>query len=307
MNRHFKHLALAIALAGPLTAAADDNFARVKKDVGVMSQILKGAFKSERGHRHGVAVEGGYLADQGAVFTIRSHGVFGNFALHVDSEGSDGDNVYFRGGDAGIPPIPPPGAGTLDGMAGIDVRDLPSAAAMAALDALGYTTSDGPLLDRDTRAAIRDNARQIRDLDQQISDNRIEMLHADKDEDRKKLETKAADLEKRREAANARREELGKKLEAAQAKLLQKQKQMREKIRQERQHQLESVERVTMESLCEYGSTLKNLPANEHVSVIIDDGPGNEDHHVYVMKKNDVTECKSGADGLLKAATRYSY
>ncbi len=74
-----------------------------------------------------------------------------------------------------------------------------------------------------------------------------------------------------------------------------------------RQAQLETLETTVMQSLCDYGSTLRNLPDKEHVSVVIEAGSDEAERHIYVFDKGDVTDCRSDAEGLKNKATQYMF
>lgn len=323
MNRVMKYVALA-TLATPVAASAAQDFSAVNRDVSVMSQILTGAFKSQDRRGAHASVSGTYLAGQGAVFTIRSYGAFTSYSFQMGNDSDNGNVFFYQSGDdnnddndddddadAPAPPAPPAPSAAPAPAPVIDPGDLDELGSNIAMSVLGNTgfAMHDDHMGREIRSAMRDVARQLRDIDQQISDNRIELIHTDKDENRKKLEAQIADLEKKRDQVDGKREKLEKQLDDARKKVEAERKEMVEKARQAREEQLARTVNVVMESLCAYGSTLKNVPDNEHVSVVIDGRSASGDnHHVYVMGKKDVAQCKSGgADGLAKGAVSYSY
>lgn len=300
MNRIIK-LATIAALATPLAASAAQDFSAVNRDVSVMAQILTGAFKSDKHAGPHASIAGTYLADQGALFTVKAYGRLNAYSFRFGGDDTDDNVFYFQGDDDedSMAPMPP---------------DAPDAPGINMGD-LGHITTtilaggDGSMhIDREVRSAMRDVARQLRDIEQQISDNRIELIHTDKDEGRKKIESKIAELEKQQDVINGKQEQLEKQMADARKKFEEKRKAMSEKVKKAREENLAKTEKVVMESLCAYGSTLKNVPDREHVSVIIEGRAGGATHHVYVMNKKDVSQCKSGgADALAKNATKYSF
>jgi len=304
MNKMLNYLAAA-TLATPVAAFADQDFSAANRDVSVMAQILSGAFKSDNRHRSHASISGTYLAGQGALFTIKSYGGLA-YSLRLGGDDSDNNSVFFfQSGDGddddSLAPLPPD-APTINTD---DIADL----AMSMANGGSYTMSSNGHMSSEIRSAIRDVARQLRDIDQQISDNRIELIHSDPDKQRKDIEAKIAELEKKHDLVDAKREKLEKQMEEAQKKFMAKRKEMMEKAKKARAEQLAKTEQVVMTSLCAYGSTLKNVPDNEHVSVIIEGRTGSGgSHHVYVMNKKAVAQCKSGgADGLSNSAVKYDY
>ena len=66
-------LASVVAMASSWYALAAGDYERLKKDVGVMSQIIDSVFKADKECGHcKVKVAGKYLADQGIVFLVNS-------------------------------------------------------------------------------------------------------------------------------------------------------------------------------------------------------------------------------------------
>ncbi len=74
-------------------------------------------------------------------------------------------------------------------------------------------------------------------------------------------------------------------------------------------------EQSLFNALCAYGATLREVPAQEYVSVILvglgkDSNEGEKPDKVFVVKKSDLVSCQSGvidAPALLAAAVSYSY
>lgn len=306
---------LSIAMLGLICVsvsafAADIDYSRIKKDVNVMSQILRSAFDQDD-HRHpGLDVEGNYLAKQGAVFTIDAPRFMRGFSINI----GDGDNdvLVMRGSDR-IVSIPEIDEALSDAMEDLEdeLEDLDNFhfewIGEPGMYNYEYNIEDRIRLDRETRAAMREISREMRDIERQISENRLELIHEDDEGQRAELEREIDELTRELEATQEKREKLESRLEEERRKVEQKRAEVREKMRAAREEQMALVEKTVMQSLCDYGATLKNLPRDEHVSVIMETHAGDEDRRIYVFDQADVTDCRSGPSELVSKATQYMF
>ena len=82
-----------------------------------------------------------------------------------------------------------------------------------------------------------------------------------------------------------------------------------EEMQQARAERVASFEQTFVQTLCDYGSTLKDLPNNEHISVVIVGAGDNGSDKIHVFSKKDVVNCKGdkGASDLFAKATTYSF
>lgn len=287
--------------------AADIDYSRIKKDVKVMSQILRSAFEQDDHRRPGLDVEGNYLAKQGAVFTVDAPRLMRGFSINIGDR--DNDVLVMRGGDR-IVSIPEINVALNEAME--ELEDELDDFEVEWIDEPGrysyrYNIEDRIRLDREARAAMREVSREVREIERQISEHRLELIHEDDEDQRAELEQEIDELSQELEAAQEKQAKLESRLEEERRKVEQKRAEIREKMQAARDEQIALIEKTVMQSLCDYGSTLKNLPRDEHVSVIMEIDSDDADRRIYVFDKNDVTDCRSGTDDLVSKATRYMF
>jgi hypothetical protein len=280
-------------------AASKQHYGKIKKDITVMARIISDTFQDEdscRGCR--VHVKANYLAEQGAVFTIQN-----------TSSGLERHGYTI---------IAPEAIEVIEAIEAIEgLEHLPQVVGDLLVDVAPMIEmgtrieihedffDDGEshfIIDRGT---VRELRRQARDLELQMKDHEIELLHAEEGS-RDVLEQSLRELEEAREKLEGERDGMNKKLDAARKE----QNRKREKLKAERLRRetelLASIQNLTMQSFCDYGATLKNLPENEHVSVVFEQRR-KDTSLVYVLKKNEVTKCNSDGTGLIKKALAYQF
>lgn len=305
---------LSAALAAvSLYALADTDFSRIKQDVNVMSKILKGAFDSNRKMARGINIEGNYLASQGAVFTVNAPPALGAFSFRINDDDNEHEFMIYSN-DMNVAPVAPvaPVAGIGDVSESIDfalqsLENIDWEAELAGVPGLHFEFDGSNSMDREVRSAMRELARSMREVEREISENRIEMIHVDEASERAELEDEIARLEEQRSEYEAKLEKLETELSAERQKMAERRAEMKEKALIARKEQMEMLEQTILQSLCDYGSTLKNLPDKEHVSVIIRRILAEGQQQIYVFDKEDVTECRSDAKGLKSQATAYLF
>lgn len=301
LNQYFKPLLISSALfcsAG--AAAADPDFERIHKDVTVMSNIIKGAFEADDSCRGcQPRIDSSYLANQGAVFTIRL-----NSWRSFQTVSGNNSNFSF------VVPAP-------DEVKHIEITEVVS----DVLDNLGSVMDDVGSriefkmsdlenhetllrIDSEARRALRELNRERRDLEYERREYEIELIHADEDT-RRDIERQISELEKGINTIEMKQSELNKAYEAERKERELARQAKREKAIQQAEAQLAAVEDVVIRSLCDYGATLKNIPEKEHVSLLFEQN--NEDQtKVFVMDMNDVQGCQK-ADVLRSDATVYKF
>ncbi len=266
-----------IAVISIAAAAADVDYPQLRKDVSVMEKILLTEF--ERGE--GIRIKGNYLARQGAVFNITAPR-----GINVFVDGDEESSFMFRTGD--------------DGDFEYSFIDL-NTIVIDALDSVRI----GPAMESEMRAMARELARDSRELEREIARLRIEKVHVIDEEkveiekDLERIETEMEELAERRETVKREMEEKAREVEER-ARVL------REEREQERLEQIANIETKLLRSLCDYGSTLSNLPNNEHVTLIVS-GISKDEEKIYVFERNQVTNCKTGSDKLAQNALQYMF
>ena len=165
------YLIILIGLTGSLAYAAAD-YDRIRKDISVMSQIVRGAFDDDADCRRcKVSVDGSYLAEQGAVFTIVPS------PIHLRITGSEvGEVSRFQDWDFS----------DLD-----DLAEIPAMVSeiLAEVDIeigngrhYGTRREDGRIIDRESRGRMRAISRERRHLEEEVRDIEIDLIHSEEDE-----------------------------------------------------------------------------------------------------------------------------
>ena len=136
---------------------------------------------------------------------------------------------------------------------------------------------------RESRREIRDMQRAIRELEREAKHN---------SEESSELNKRRAELEKQMA-----------KLSEEQALYKKTMKEYKEKKYQKVREKNDKKANLIISTLCDYGSTLRALEKNEHVTLIFSSFENNKDQ-VYVFDYDDVSDCSS-KDKLLKNAVAY--
>ena len=142
--------------------------------------------------------------------------------------------------------------------------------------------------------AMNDTQRDIQDLQRDMRGVQRDLRHNDADT----------------RELNAQLEQLNAELKPLMAKLDEQQKTYRDymddyrkQVREQEESFNEDMSKHLFQSLCDYGSTLKSLKDDEHVTLIFEDYKDNRDQ-VYVFPFKEVESCKS-VDKLTQAAISY--
>ncbi len=279
---------------------ANDQFEGIDRDVTIMTQILEGVFEAEDQCRH-CRIETHYLAEQGIVFFISVPRLLpdGEYGVEVDLSDLDVPDI------AGLEQIPAMVDGVLADLE-VELQGLEPWIYMGDEGRTRYLTIVRGV-SREIREAMRDVRRERRDIQRQIRENEIKMIHEEGEASREEindkvmaLSEKLAELEKKEEKLNARLREAHEQARA-------RREEAREKMRKARQERQRAAEDTVLRTLCDYGSTLKNLPDDEHVSIVFEEFPSADGDTVYVFKRRDVARCTGGADKLKEQAVSYRF
>ncbi len=288
-----------ISLLAAVTVAAKNDYSKIRKDVSVMAGIIKGAFQDNdacKGCR--IKVETTYLAQQGAVFTIKTYAVRG-FAI---AGSHDGHGSFYD----------------LRSLQSLEhIPEIVNSILVEVDDSLDDITArievveefDGADFSRRhvyiDRSSVRELGRKTRDLEFQMRDYEIELLHAEDEADRKRLEDSIRSLEKDIEALAVRREGVNRKYETARKERDAERQAQRAERARKRTQKLVRTQEVIMQTFCDYGSTLRNLPNDEYVSVVFE--RKDDSSSIFVLNKDQVANCKSDGNGLMKKALTYQF
>jgi hypothetical protein len=299
---------LALTLFSSMTtlAASDVDFARIKKDVGVMSKILEGAQQTDPSAtkaKRALKVDANYLASQGAVFSIAGPSAAGRFSFQF------GDHDMHMQMPS-MPPLPDDidvasrVEIALEGLEGLeDLELLRGSEWLSSLTEFGA----GSHLDRESRRAMREIASQMRELGREMSELQIRLIHEDNEADRKAIENEVAELEQRLAEEERKHQALAANLEQQREQLVKKRAAAEQEKLAARQAQMANLEAAVMQSLCDYGSTLKNLPEKEHISIVFDRVDSPPSRQIYVFAKDDVTNCRTNGEDMKRKAVAYLF
>jgi len=283
-----------------IAATKQADYSKVKKDISVMAQIVSSAFKDTRACDDcGVQVDTNYLADQGAVFTFKSYSFqgLGRFGVpHVSPISREhAMNIEELVGDvlAGV---------------GETLEDVGAEIEMRFDDQNHEHEFDDDshvMITRSTRSSARQLNREIRELEYQVRESEIQLIHAEDDEARKEVENEIRGLEEAIVKLENKKSEINEKYETDRKARAETRRIRRERETREELERLDEVQDVVIQTFCDYGSTLKNLPDDEHVSIVIK-RKRQEGDAVFVLKKKHIENCNDGVT-LKKQAMSYFY
>ena len=285
-------LSIVLTCSWSWQAKAASDYSQIKKDVNVMSQIIKSALKSDdECRRCSVTVQGKYLAEQGIVFLI--HGNRGNYSM-IYAGGDHDFNFSFDERDfEALGDIP-------DMVSDIVASVVP----MIPIALESDVTHDIRIVDGTTREELREIRRERRDLEMEIRENEIELIHMDEGR-QQQLEDALADLEKEVDKLQSKRQKIEQQAIASREEYQAKRQLRRdEKLAALKAHQ-ELVQGKVLDVFCDYGSTLRSLPGKERITLIFESS-SNEDT-VMVFNQESVTSCDRSEKGLSSQAITYLF
>ncbi len=305
--------AILLTATGFLTnaEAASQDFSKIKRDINVMTQVIKGAFdNAEDCNDCKIKIESNYLASQGAVFSISPSRGFSfifndrdfNFRIPEfpeEAEHPDHPDVEFVTESEEFSEMV---EGIVEGVE-MSISGLSDAIAGSDIEAHAYSfRSDGA-----ARDALRELRRSERELRNEIREYEIELIHAEEDDRIKRIDTEIAKLNQKVEANNAKKAQLQEKMEQERHIIIKKREEKRERKQQQEKMRYQQVERIALSAFCDYGSMLKNLPSKEHISIIFEGGKkdGKSDQ-IYVLEKSDLNNC-SDRQSLVANAIKYEF
>jgi DNA repair exonuclease SbcCD ATPase subunit len=293
--------ALLLCTAVSVQAQASDELDKIQREVGIMEKILTAALKQDTDNKVR-NVSSSYLQHQGVVFSFDVRG------------GSRWSTVFASVPDAPLPPMPDIDFEELTEIEvlGEHVQVISDAVVVKTQEAYQQAMEvmrESAERVREVAEQERDVSREIRDLEREKRDLEFDRRH-DKD-------AKEQELEKRKQALQASIKEL----EKEQQKLSLKQQEMRKELAEKKQARVKEqqqqwaalakqVDKSLSLTLCDYGSGLRSLPNDEHVSFIIRGVSEGKGELVKVFKKSDIKKCVVGdikAAQLIDKASSYRF
>ncbi|MBL4679280.1 MAG: hypothetical protein JKY88_00995 [Pseudomonadales bacterium] len=300
------------------SAATGPDYVKIRKDLNVMSQIAKSAFQDNESCRGcDIKITSNYLASQGATFTIGTYKSRCSFSNEDDTSFIISESTFDR-----LTPLADleglealKSLESLDSLEGvISMPDLPDMVTSILIDVgegleeaganLGLLGENGYeyrwnhssphiRIDRTTRLESKELSREIRELEYKIREHEIELLHAEDPKERRSIEKKIAEIEKKTVKVRDTLELINAKTMAKRKAYEQKREAKRALAEQETEKLLKNVQKIVMQSFCDYGSALKHLPEDEKVSLIFTQRKKNSDT-IYILDKKALSDCSSG-------------
>lgn len=281
-----------------MSSVAETDFTKIRKDINVMSKIFQGAFE-EGDCNCSASVRGSYLAKQGAVFLITpSHTFVYRTGRTTGWEGKWFDGYEFES-LSDLAALPDFIGDVLADVHILDLSDFPSG-------------STRIIIDRESRKIRREVGRERRKIENQIRELEIQSIHADEDE-QADIDDEMADLNSELAEIAEQQDELDQKYEEIRQKRAEKRDQARDQVRVAQEKRIKAYESVILESLCDYGGTLKSVPRDEHVTVVIEHTSRSwtsRESKIYVFSKNDLQACQTDefdSDDLISKAIVYNF
>lgn len=272
-------------LTGPVLAKDLDTRA-IATDVNIMRGILATAVSGDSEERHGPwsdeGIDAWYLASQGVVFRLntrhfRESSSF-NRRIEINTEFLDDINDAVEG--------------IMDSIGDVEMPEPPEPPEPAEPPAFTYHFSAGD----DTgagdvdRKALRAMSEELRAKARVVRERAREL---------QRLENQNDKDDKNAAAISAKRKELDQAKEALRVDRDKQHKLMAEqKAKQEARWgaQLAELETKTITALCNYGGSLRSVPKNEHVTLMLSGAARSERKRqdlVYVFTRQDLADCQS--------------
>jgi hypothetical protein len=279
-----------------LVAAEQPSYGKLAKQLDIMNNIFVSSLKSQEGRLFkNTKIDNLYLAGQGVVFTVKSTN---NFSLNSHS-------FSFSFSDSAVPvaPVAPIAPSEHD----VEFEYFEDN------DELAEQMEEAYELQRENNREFREQQRELsyelRDLERESRDLSYQLRNVSKEE---KIE-----LAKEQKAVKAQKAELEQKRAVLSKKSKEMKKQQRinqEKKLASRKEHFQKLTRSLVETLCTYGNSLKSLPKNEYVNIVLksagDKANNSYQDKVLVLSKRDITECaidKISADKLLTSMKNYQF
>ena len=285
-----------IVSVGAIAAVDQQPYEKLTKQLDIMDDIFTSSLQSQQDKSlNNTKVDSLYLAGQGAVFTIRS-----SYRTTWDSNGF---NFFYP--DVAVPVAPEvPIAPIADGASFEFFDQTPEL-----IEQLELAYEQQREHNRQFRDQQRELAYELRDIERESRDLAYQLRNVSNEqkkeliEDKKLLSKKRDKLEKMRIALTEQSQAMKKKQQIEQETKIAE--------RNEYYHKLTS---SLVETLCTYGNSLKALPIDEHISLVLKSAGDRVDKtyqdRILVITKRDLNACvvdKMSAEKLLTSTTSYQF
>lgn len=285
-----------IVSAGSIAAAEQQPYEELSKQLDIMNNIFTSSLQSQQETPFSnTKIDSLYLAGQGVVFTIKS--------AHRTTWDSNAFGFYFPDVVDPVEPIAPISP-SRDGARFEFFDNNPEL-----IEQMESAYEQQREQNRQFRDQQRDLAYELRDIERENRDLEYQLRNVSKEqkkeliEEQENLSKKRDKLEKMRIALTEQSKAMKKKQQIDQAKKITE--------RNEYYHKLTT---SLVETLCTYGNSLKALPKDEHISLVLksagDRVVNNYQDKILVLTKRDINTCvidKISAAKLLASTTYYQF
>ena len=313
---------LGLCISYSATSLALD-YDKIRMELDIMSDIMKRAVENDHECDNcRIKIKSQYLAAQGAVFEITRSGQNRFFSYHF---APDDEDIH-------IPQVPAiPGVAAAiniddilvsveDELAGVEdeLADIERELTVTidteekdpdhsfwswswSNDASNDTISDE---DKQRKNDIQEISRERRALAREIRQYEREireLKRKDDDDTRKQQEVLEKKLAETRERHAALQKERADQIKIIRIKKAEVQKERAEETRRSN----EMAQSLVMGALCEYQATLKNLPKDEHVSLIFEGMEESRQSRIFVFKRSALNSCRPAKEDMENNALKY--
>lgn len=287
MNRKLISSAMAAIIActsGKLIAQTPAELASIQREVGIMENIISTALKQDIDKRVR-AMTANYLVNQGVVFELEIRGA------------SRWQSIFSSVPSAPLPPMPEIDFSEVNiEFISDHVEVISEQAVESSREAYQQAMEvmrEGAERVREVAEQERDISRELRDLEREKRDLEFASRH-DNSAEAKELAQRKKSLEKEISELEKQQVKLTKQQQKLRQDITEKQAERVKQQAAEQQKLLTQVNNSISLTLCDYGSGLRSLPNNEHVSFVLK-GLGEENKNVIkVFNKADIKKCVIG-------------
>jgi len=283
-----------------LLAQTPEQLSAITREVSIMENILSAALKQDTDKKVR-SINANYFANQGVVFEL-------------DIQGNRRWQTIFSGApDAPLPPMP-----EID-FADVNVEFISKQVEIISEQAVESSREayqqamevmrEGAEKVRDIAHKERDVSRELRDLERERRDLEFATRH-DNSAETKELALRKKSLEKEIAALEKQQTKLTKQHQKIRQDISAKQAEREKQQAVEQKQMLEQISKSISLTLCDYGSGLRSLPNDEHISFVLNGFGHKNNNLIKVFNKADIKKCVVGdikAGDLAAKAISYQF
>ncbi|CAM4410816.1 hypothetical protein [Pseudoalteromonas ostreae] len=283
-----------------LQAKIPENLAAIQREVGIMENILSSALKQDTDKKVR-AISANYFVDQGVVFELDVRGT------------NRWQTILSSVPNAPLPPMP-----DID-FSEVNIEFISDHAEAISEHAVESSRKayqqamevmrEGAERVREAAEQERDISRELRDLEREKRDLEFASRH-DNSAEAKELAERKKSLEKEITELEKQQVKLTKQQQKLRQDITEKQAERAKQQAAEQQKLLVQVNKSISLTLCDYGSGLRSLPNDEHVSFVLKGLGDKNTSLIKVFNKSDIKKCVVGdikASDLALKAISYQF